>query len=427
MSSVKRSIGDIGEDYIEQLCQLPIGRDFLFRGPRYMTDKGEVELCDLLILLGDTAILIEIKTADREKRPDRTEDDWANFANRRYDQTVQQLTRGVEAIKSGDIKSVTNDRQGEVTIDHGAIQNLYAISVVDHPTLDIWGKSPSLDIKDEHIVVLCTTHTDLADLFTELSTPTDLIEYMEARKLFFQKHSLMGICELDLLAYYKSDPDQFHDQVESADMFMLADDLWEGYSQTEQRQNRALLDTPSFIIDDMINNLHRYAEEDLDHVSELNERLGGKQPDKEGYVRVATELAKIRRIDRRLLGMKILEKSELCLEQNRDRYFASYSSSRDGPLLVFLISQYERKRRCEWLLPTVLGAIYHYDQSEAVGFVLPPIDPANGFVMDTVWISRTKAQVVEMFSPQDLKNLPQFSVPKHSQMTEFELEPEKES
>lgn len=387
MSSVNKSIGDIGEDYIEQLCQLPIGRDFLFRGPKYLTDKGEVELCDLLILLGDTAILIEIKTADREKRPDRTEEEWANFANRRYKKTTQQLTRGVNAIKSGDIESITNDRQGEVKINHEAIQHLYAISVVDHPTLDIWGKSPVLKVEGEHIVVLCTTHIELAHLFTELSTPTDLIEYMEARKLFFQKHTMMGISELDLLAHYKTDPNQFHDQIESADMLWLADDLWEGYSQTEQRQIRAQLDIPSYIIDDMINNLHRYAEEDSDHVAELNERLGGKQPDKESYLRVATELAKIRRIDRRLLGMKIIEKSNLCLEQNRDRYFASYSSSRDGPLLVFLISQDERKKRCVWLLPTVLSAIYHYDRSEAVGFVLPPIVPANGFVMDTVWIN----------------------------------------
>jgi len=122
--------------------------------------------------------------------------------------------------------------------------------------------------------------------------------------------------------------------------------------------------------------------------------------------------------------MKIIEKSELCIKQNRDRYFASHSETRDGPAFVFLISQDDRKSRCEWLLPTVLGAIYHYDYTSVVGFVLPPISPGVGFVMDSVWIERTKTQVEEMFGPEDLQHLPKFSSPKRSTMTEFEAENE---
>lgn len=420
----EKKVGDIGEDYIEQLCQLPIGRDFLFRGPKYMTDKGEVELCDLFNVLGDTAILIEIKTADREKRPDRTEEEWAEFANRRYDKTIQQLTRGVEAIKSGAIKSVSNERQGEVAIDPNAIQHIYAISVVDHPTLDLWGKSPVLDVDDEHIVVLSTTHSDLPHLFTELSTPSDLIDYLGARTKFFEKHALMGITELDLLAYYKSDPDRFFEQIEVADLIYLADDLWVGYSAHDQRKERARLDFPSFIIDDMINYLHRSDEEHMDHIEHLNTQMGGRQPDTESYVRVATELAKLRRIDRRCFGMKILEKSELCIQQNRDRYFASHSEIRDGQVFVFLISQDDRKSRCESLLITMFGAIYHYEYSSTLGFVLPPIKPGVGFEFDSAWMTLTKAELERCIDPELLQDLPSFSAPNRINMTEFEAGPE---
>lgn len=77
----KKPIGEEGEDFVEWACHAPFGKDFLFRGQKYMDTKGEIELCDLLLLLDDTAVLMEVKTADREKWPDRTNEEWADWAN----------------------------------------------------------------------------------------------------------------------------------------------------------------------------------------------------------------------------------------------------------------------------------------------------------------------------------------------------------
>lgn len=190
------NIGGVGEDFVEHICSLPFGKDFLFRSPHYRTKDGDIELCDLLLLFDDTAVLMEVKTADPATKADWNDEQWANWANARINKSLTQLERGCNAIASGQVTTVANDRQGEIKIHQNEIRRLYGIAIVDHPTLDKWGKSPSVSAGEKHANVLTTTHSELLNLLEELSTPCDLTDYLHIRDTFLPNTACLALLSL---------------------------------------------------------------------------------------------------------------------------------------------------------------------------------------------------------------------------------------
>lgn len=370
----KPPVGTLGEDFVEWACHAPFGKDFLFRGQKYRgAGNNEIEICDLLLLLDDTAVLIEVKTADREKRPNRTDEDWSGWANARLKKALSQIERGVNAIRSGLVKAVENERQGHVPVDAVRIKHFYGIAIVDHPQLDKIGKGPTIDIGGVPVSVLTTTHAELLDLLTELSTPGDLIEYLQAREAFFEKNMLMGITELDLLAVYKGDPDQFRRNVADPDDFIIGEGCWEGFSKMEARKRRDEMDQPSLLVDAIIDILHeaRYAK--LPHIEERRARLEQPVDPRDAYAKIATELAKIRRIDRRIIGEGLIEKSQKCIQQKRDRWFASSPMTREAATNVFMVSTCSRAERMKSLQMLAMGALLKFNVNRVVGIAIEPV------------------------------------------------------
>lgn len=418
--SENKPVGDVGEDFVEWACHAPFGKDFLFRGQKYRDTKGDIELSDLLLLLDDTAILMEVKTADRVKRPDRTVDDWVKWANARIEQALSQIERGVKAIRTGLVKKVKNDRQGEVLVDPSKIQHFYGIAIVDHPQLDKWGKGPTIVADGAMVSVLTTTHSELMDLLTELSTPGDLIDYLIAREKFFAKHMLMGNTEMDLLAAYKGNPDELLLLVEQKDFVVVGEGNWEAFSKMEMRQKRTEMDRPSILVDLIIDKLHEGRHAKLPHIEERRIRLGQFIEPVNAYSKVASELAKIRRIDRRVIGEGLIEKSTKCIEQKRDRWFANSPMTRDGATVVFMVSSSDREVRMQSLEMAVMGAMLKCRSKCVVGVVTEPVVGGSGFSVDAFMITGDPDHFQRQMSPDLLDLLlKKYGAPYKPEVTEF--------
>lgn len=388
-----RNWGDLGEDFVESVFREPLGRDFLFRGPRYATEKGEVELCDLLVLMEDTAILVEVKTADRHKRPNRTEEAWSDFANKRLARALEQIERGISTLRSGGIKSVENARQGVVLIEPARIKHYFGIAIVDHPTLDKYGSGPVITVDGTPVVVMTTTHAELGELLRELSTVADLIDYMRAREEFFAKNVMLGITELDLLAAYKQDPDEFRDSVARYDEYMIEEGCWETFSALDARKRRDEADRPAMLVDAIIDKLHEGRQARLPHIERRYDRLGVEADAARAYRRVADELARIRRIDRRMIGLKLIEKSAKCIEQKRDRWFASSPMTGEGTTCVFVVSTADRDDRLETLEMAVFGAMLKMNARRVLGIATEPVAGGHGFSVDAFLVEMDAAEL----------------------------------
>lgn len=417
----KKPIGEEGEDFVEWACHAPFGKDFLFRGQKYRDgSNNEIELCDLLLLLDDTAVLMEVKTADREKRPNRTDEEWSDWANARLKKALSQIDRGVKAIRDGLVKTIENERQGQVPVDAAKIKHFYGIAIVDHPQLDKFGKGPTIDAGGVPVSVLTTTHAELTDLLTELSTPGDLIDYLQAREAFFKKNMLMGITELDLLAVYKGDPDEFRRNVADHDDMIIGKGCWEEFSKLEARQRRDEMDHPSLLVDAIIDILHEGRHATLPHVEERRARVEQPVDPREAYAKIAAELAKIRRIDRRLIGEGLIEKSKKCIEQKRDRWFANSPMTREGATVVFMVSTSSREERLQSLEMATMGALLKCNVNRVVGIVTEPVMGGLGFSVDAVMIAGEPDDFRKRMSPDLLNHLlKKFGEPRKPDVTEF--------
>lgn len=419
-STPEKGAGELGEDFVEWACNSPFGKDFLFRGQKYREGPNEIELCDLLLLFDDTAVLMEVKTADREKRPNRTDEEWADWANARLNKALSQIERGVKALGSGQVKQIENERRGRVRIDPSSITRYYGMAIVDHPTLDKVGRGPIVDAGGIPVSVLTTTHSELIDLFTELSTPGDLIDYLQAREEFFAKHTMMAITELDLLAFYKSDPDEFRKLVADKDMIMIGEGYWEEFAKLEARKKRAEMDKPSILVDAIIDKLHEGRHAKLPHVEERRARAGQETDPAEAYATIATELAKIRRIDRRLIGERLVEKSQRCIEQKRDRWFANSPMTRDGATVVFMVSTSSREDRMKMVQMLAMGAMLKCNVDRVVGIATEPVMGGLGFSVDVFMIAGDPEEYRQKMSPEMLEHLlKQFGTPQKPDVTEF--------
>lgn len=415
-----KRIGDAGEDFVEWLCQSPFGKDFLFRSPKYRGDEGDIELCDLLLLLDDTAILFEVKTAMLDKKQGWTDEQWAEWANKRLTKAMSQIERGCKALLGGLVKHVVNDRQGKVSVDPSRIKHIYGVAVVDHPALEKWGRGPSVTVNGRMVSVLTTTHEELQHFVTELSTAVDLANYLQARAAFFAKHMMLGISELDLLAFYKGDPDAFAQQVAELDMIIVGEGSWIEFAKLEARKRRVELDKYSYVVDAIIDTLHEGRNANLPHIEERRAKLGQGKEDDDRYIVITTELARTRRMDRRVIGNKLLEKSQKCVAEGRDRSFVFPSSRGPDPSFVFLVSTEDREKRMKSLEVATWSGKLSMNARRIIGIATEPITEGRGFSVDVFMIDQDPAIDRKIIPPDVQKDLEsRFGVPRRTQETEF--------
>lgn len=413
-------VGTAGEAFIEQLWQRPFGRDFLFANPKYKKDGNEYELCDLLLLLDGTAVLVQIKTANPVTKRGWSEQQWADWGNGKIAEALGQMPERLEDLLDGKVPRVKNTRQGRVPIDPMSLDTLYGIVVVDTPPMDLWGRPPVLEVRDRSVPVLVTSHQNMIEIVTELSTPMDLIEYLGSHARFFEDNMLLGASELDLLAFYKGDPEQFNHALDSSASIVIESGIWDTFSQMEARQKRTEWDGPSFIIDAMIDKLHeaRYAE--LEEMKTWNKERGNNGPQKEGAGIAIASLARMRRMDRRLAGKKIVEKSQKCLAQNRNRHFAALSPDPNGDFKVFLVSTEDRMSMVGWLEFLCVSGLLVYERSRVMGYATEPVMGELGFSIDSIVIEMSPDRIRQKFPPKMLALMrEQFLPGVPSQETEF--------
>jgi hypothetical protein len=413
-------VGTAGEAFIERLWQLPFGRDFLFANPKYKKGRNEREVCDLLLLLDGYAVVVQIKTAERASKSGWDEQRWADWGNAKTGEALKQLKGGLRAMLDGRASAVENDRQGRVEIDPARLTHLFGIVVVDGPALDHWGTHPVVEVGGRSVPVLLTSHQNMIEIVTELSTPMDLVDYLGAHARFFEKNKLLGASELDLLAFYKRDPEEFLASLDEHTTIILESGLWETFAQQEARHKRSEWDGPSRIIDAMIDKLHEARFAELEEMKLWNKQRGSNGPQKDGAERAIASLARMRRMDRRLAGQKVIEKSQKCLQQERNRHFAVLSPDPDDDFRVFLISSEVRMSRVQWLEFLCVAGLLAYERSRVIGYATEPVMGELGFSIDSIIIEMSPERIRKTFPAEMLELMQQqFRPGMPSNETEF--------
>lgn len=176
--------GNIAEDTVESICYQLFGCDLVLRSPKLIEDSGTKELTDVLIIIDDTAIIIQSKSLEIDisdldiKKFDRI--------RRRQEKAKVQLNTTLNALQRNAHACAMTPMGINFNIDWSLIK--YKIGIITLSIPDISYANPEFRFQypwlvEEHkgIIVHTFMINDLKNMALELTTPGDVLFYLNIR------------------------------------------------------------------------------------------------------------------------------------------------------------------------------------------------------------------------------------------------------
>ncbi|MEX2217451.1 MAG: hypothetical protein WD749_01720 [Phycisphaerales bacterium] len=230
MTDSAEHFGTLGEDAIEQVCALSFAKDFVFRSPKYFRGKAQKELCDVLVLVEDAAILVEVKTPDMAIARDWSHERAARWTRNKLFEGYDQIRGGFAALLKDLVPEAVNERQGTIRLP-GRVKRLYGIVAAHSPPgLELDTTPPRLEVAGRSFEVLFASFYELQAMLRELSTIGDLVDFLDARNRVVRRGPVWPGRELDMLAAYQSDYPRFKRAIDEGKQVLFSRGLGTGTS-----------------------------------------------------------------------------------------------------------------------------------------------------------------------------------------------------
>lgn len=181
--------GTAAETLIAELCGDTYFRDFCFKNPYVDTGKGSRELCDVLIVLGEVAIIWQIKYITPGK-----------FKQGYIDKAISQCRGAKGRLAQLDKIELPNVAGNVKTIDASGIKEVYLIAAIEGEVPELLSFYESSSKGDVHIFLEKFTRYATK----HLNTVNDFVRYLRTKERFLSndKGLILGGGEEELLAVY---------------------------------------------------------------------------------------------------------------------------------------------------------------------------------------------------------------------------------
>ena len=283
--------GKNAEQFIQQLANKTFLADWCYANPRLPNGK---ELCDVLVIFDSTALIWQIKSLE----PDKT----GAFKTSALEKNLRQLSGAWRQVFDLRTKiELENPRRGKEVCDATAIKDVHLISVIlgsrekmtPKPVRfleDIGGRLAHVFVHDFAEIVL-----------NELDTVSDFCAFLKGLESIGDQASLFILSgEEDLLANYLAKGRSF-DWVNKANFIIVEDGAWPGLKQHEQYILLKKEDEVSYFWDQLIDMAH-----------DKSQPL---------YEKVAREMARPNRLERRTLAKAFIDAHELADSEIHNNVF----------------------------------------------------------------------------------------------------------
>jgi len=337
--------GDDAEDILEKTCHEIFGQDLTGRSPVLHKPSGDIELADNLIWFDRCAVVFQSKSIDM--LASELDDVKAGRVVKKIEKAKQQLRRTANARRKNIPTTFINGVDIRSPIDWRRINRLVGIITINIQDLDYEDPeqrlSMPLAVDDDgdmeiHLFIL----RDLFHLVPEMSTPVDALHYLQDRAWAARNGFRCGN-ELDFMGFLKSQYPQF-EAIRSGEnplaMAVITPGYWEDFQSNEHaNQARATNFRDSQLYDHILDENRT----SIGHMVETGqlEEVEATQ----GYFEVQWLLASLRRIERREVSRKMLEKYGNTAGDRPFSYFLSLYPDRDFSILVFVSNEKDRQQR----------------------------------------------------------------------------------
>jgi hypothetical protein len=328
-----REKGESAERLLHDLAIKTFLTDWCYPNPKRPDGK---ELCDLLVVFDEVALIWQVKDLklDEQGRYDRAE----------VAKNVRQLGGARRALFDLKIPLVLKSpRRGDELFEASTVKEVHLISVLmgDDPE----GAFPFADaFKGNHVHVFTREFAKI--VLAELDTIADFVAYLRAKDTIpSDKMIFVEGDERELLASYIVNGRSL-EWIEKADVVILAD-MWDEYDKRVDVRAKREEDEISSAWDKTIEQAHQSGQ---------------------GYERVARELARPNRFQRRVLSQTFVEAMRLAAKTDKDLFRRCMSF--EGMTYCFLFMddpEPREKRRAMLKAMMYVGRQLHPDNSKVVG------------------------------------------------------------
>lgn len=314
MDSKAKLTGDVGEEAVNTLAFKTYLKYWCYPGPR--DEQGsKKEICDLLILFRNTAIILSVKNYAFKGNYER-------YFRSTLDKAVAQVSGAERKLfnNNNDVYIKHTDL-GESIFDPLKYNVVHRI-IVNHSTAPFFYPAGRLTANNKFVHIF--NWGAFMGIVNELDTIPDFIGYLNERELVFQgrnvtlmngseddwieavqksfreyavnnnpignNYALISGNELDLLADYywngRKFNKHFYEEEYNGLSFQL-DEKWEEYLSQKEVQNKKTADRASYFVDEFVKNEVLYSH-------------------KTTNLELAVELLALSRFERRIIGSEFL-------------------------------------------------------------------------------------------------------------------------
>lgn len=236
--------GKKAEDIVHELAITPFLTDWCYPNPQWPDGK---ELCDLLVVFDDIAIIFQIK--------DLKCDSSGQFNQSEIDKNLNQLIGAKRHLfeLEKDIY-LTNPRRGREPFNPDGIKEIFLISI-------IFGENKAFCFggqlhKDNFIHVFDRQFTEI--VLNELDTISDFVKYLKKKQDLLTKDLKIIINggEEELLAYYLINNRDFK-EFYKRDIIFIDEGSWKHLKNKDEYKRKKKEDEISYGWDKIINRVHQ--------------------------------------------------------------------------------------------------------------------------------------------------------------------------
>ncbi|PKB42258.1 hypothetical protein AX016_0422 [Cellulophaga sp. RHA19] len=282
------SKGEQAEELVNSLSKNAYLKHWCYPNPIDI-DGDKKEICDLLILFFDTAIIISVKNYDLKGNYER-------FKKKVIEKSSKQLFGAERKLfKSNRPVKISHSEKGEEIFNPDDYKNIFRITVSAGEDFENY---EFIDNKEGKGSVTIFNKETFEIIIQELDTIKDLIEYLKSREDLLLKNlgNKCNCTEKDLLAQFLMNKREFSNEL-IADFENETESLktkWDSYIQSKSVFIKKLEDEKSYFIDELIKN---------DVLKLPNGEL------------LAKELMTLSRFERRIIAQNLFE----IVEKNEDK------------------------------------------------------------------------------------------------------------
>lgn len=280
--------GESAEKVVHDLAEQSFFMDWCYRNPKLADGK---ELCDLLVVFEDIAVIWQVKDLKLQGN--------GRYNPKDVEKNLRQLA-GAERRLLDEARPIilSNPRRGDEAFDPSVLRRVYLVSALTGPSEDYF--SFLEDVKNGTAHVFDGEFLDI--VLRELNTIQDFVDYLEAKEQFLaaDRGLIINGGEQELLATYLLRERSFEDFAD-ATMVIIEEGAWDEFQRRPEYYAKQEADEISFAWDELIENAHASGDPD--------------------YERVAREMARPSRFRRRCLAKAFYDAHVLAHENQAQNVF----------------------------------------------------------------------------------------------------------